>query len=146
MSSQPTDHQLASLSRADARDAWRVTYLPFPPFSTLCKSTTMHLGQTPAIVLSIEFFLGGIPRLVPRLIPRVGERIDRKYPGSVHALWPVIPIRDPAWHRRFIGALMTLTGVLLALPDTRGSAFTFGLVGFLTGCGIVRCGKGLRRT
>lgn len=103
----------------------------------------MHLRPALAIVLSLEFFLGGLPRLIPSLIPRVGERIDRKYPGSVHALWPVIPIRDPTWHRRFVGSLMSLTGVLLALTDTRGSAMTFSLVGFLTGCGIVRCGGSL---
>lgn len=91
-----------------------------------------------AYVLATEFFIGGLPRLFPTLLPRVGDRIDRKYPGTVDALWPVIPIRNPVWHRRFMGALMCAAGLALARPSTRGSKTTLGLVLFLTGCGAYR--------
>ena len=83
--------------------------------------------------------LGGQLRLTRLFTPQLHEQVmQRKAVGTAQALYPLIPIRDPRKQMQFVGALMVGTGVLLAMPVTRGSNITLALCLGLTGAGIYR--------
>ncbi|KAI1851778.1 hypothetical protein JX265_011013 [Neoarthrinium moseri] len=101
-----------------------------------------QLRALPAYVLVVEYFLGGIPRLSPVPLRALHERIRDKSRRTAPHLRPVFPFpprggsdADVRHQMRCIGALMVATGLLLALPATRGSPVTLALECFLTGAG-----------
>ena len=94
------------------------------------------LKQLPAVLLSFEQFLGGQARITDRLTPSQYQRAMRKAPGTAEALYPLIPVKDPTRNSNVIGAIMVLTGFLLAWTRTRGSYLTLGLNTSLTAMGV----------
>lgn len=96
-----------------------------------------YLAQVPAILLSLEHFLGGQARITSILTPSLYKRaVVDKGPGTAAALYPIIPLKDPVRHSNVIGMMMVTEGCLLAWPSTRGSVGTLALNTFLTGAGI----------
>lgn len=96
--------------------------------------TTRSLWATlPIIILTLEYFLGGLPRLSAFPFGRMHRRIHQKTLRTAPHLAPLFPFTDVRsgrvvrWHMAFVGALMVLEGVLLALPRTRTSLATFAL-------------------
>lgn len=89
----------------------------------------------PAIVLSIEFFIGGFPRVSPWPFRALHQKIYQKSIKTAPKLYPILVFRDARMQMIYIGLWMMSTGVLLATPNTRGSLGTLGLVYFWTGAG-----------
>ncbi|KAH6683499.1 hypothetical protein F5X68DRAFT_137455 [Plectosphaerella plurivora] len=105
------------------------------------------LRHVPAVLLASEFFIAAIGRLVPALRTFHG-RVRRKSLLTAPALYPMVPFRDDVRaHMRYVGAWLLLTGLLVAIPATRGSRVTLGLVVFWTGAGAWsqwKCGMAYR--
>ncbi|KAF4552339.1 Hypothetical protein D9617_10g073200 [Elsinoe fawcettii] len=93
------------------------------------------IRQIPAILLSLEFLLGGIGRLGPVPFPALHARVTAKNQCIAPLLYPLIPFKDVERHNLWAGAWMCFTGLLLAVPGTRGTTGTLGLVLFWTGAG-----------
>lgn len=95
----------------------------------------------PAMILTLEYFLGGLPRLSSIPFARMHRRIHQKTLKTAPHLAPVFPFTDTRsnktvrWHMYFVGALMLLEGLLLALPRTRTTMPTFALSLFLPAAG-----------
>lgn len=101
----------------------------------------------PVILLTLEYFLGGLPRLTPVPFGRMHRRIRQKTLRTAPHLAPVFPFTDTRSgrtvrrHMGFVGALMVLEALLLAVPRTRTAAVTFGLSLFLPAAGAWSQGR-----
>ncbi|CAI0642792.1 unnamed protein product [Colletotrichum noveboracense] len=94
--------------------------------------------SVPRIVLTIEYFIGGWPRISSWPFKSLHERIYRKSQITAPHLHPVYPFTDPRTtklHMQYIGVLMVMEGFLLAFPWTRASVVTLFLGCFLTSSG-----------
>ncbi|KAK1590252.1 uncharacterized protein LY79DRAFT_555519 [Colletotrichum navitas] len=92
----------------------------------------------PRVILALEYFIGGIPRLGPWPFKSLHERIYRKTRTTAPHLFPVYPFTDPRnikLHMLYIGSLMITEGFLLVLPQTGGAPITLFLGCFLTASG-----------
>jgi len=102
----------------------------------------MAYTSIPAIVLMLEYFLGGILRISSFPFAAANDRIYHKTVATAPHLAPVFPFTDTRsektvrWNMRYTGILMVLEGVLLALPLTRGGNFTLALGCFLTSAAV----------
>ncbi|EME46671.1 hypothetical protein DOTSEDRAFT_126684 [Dothistroma septosporum NZE10] len=96
-----------------------------------------YVKHIPALLLAFEHLLGGQARITDKLTPSLYRRaVINKGPGTVEALYPIIPVQDPVRHSNVVGLLMCLTGVLLAWPKTRATYAPLALNTFLTGAGV----------
>ncbi|KAK1976394.1 hypothetical protein LZ30DRAFT_603585 [Colletotrichum cereale] len=96
------------------------------------------LLAVPRVILAIEYFIGGIPRLGPWPLKSLHGRIYRKTQKTAPHLRLVYPFTDPhniKLHMLCIGCLMIVEVFLLALPQTRGTVATLSLGCFLTASG-----------
>jgi hypothetical protein len=105
------------------------------------------LRHVPALFLATELFIAAIGRLVPALRTFHGK-VRRKTLRTAPELYPVVPFRDDIQaHLRYVGTWLFVTGLLVAIPATRGARATLGLVLFWTGAGAWsqwRCGMAYR--
>ncbi|KAK2051040.1 hypothetical protein LY76DRAFT_529304 [Colletotrichum caudatum] len=92
----------------------------------------------PRVILAFEYFIGDIPRLGPWPFKSLHGRIYQKTQTTAPHLSPIYPFTDSRnikLHMLYIGSLMITEGILLVLPQTRGTAVTLFLGCFLTGSG-----------
>lgn len=122
--------------------------------STTTTTTTLQPSFLP-LLLSLEYLLGGLPRLTPHPFARAHARLRTKTLRTAPHLAPFFPFTDVAAntntttssrpdggdgggvgrkntknlrrHMAFVGALMVLEALLLALPATRAAAPTLVL-------------------
>lgn len=104
--------------------------------STFTENWLEYIRSIPAIVLSAEFFIGGFPRASSWPFRSLHNRIYEKSIKTSPEMYPIIPFRNVRSHMIYVGVWMMGTGVLLAVPNTRGSLVTLGLVYFWTGAGV----------
>ena len=92
------------------------------------------------IILLVEYFLGGIPRLSSWPLASLHDRIHRKTSLVATRLPPLFRFStDPFMtrlHMWYVGLLMVTEGTLLGLPQTRGSLSALTLGSLLTGFGF----------
>lgn len=84
------------------------------------------------LLLSLEYLLGGLPRLTPHPFARAHARLRHKTLRTAPHLAPLFPFTDTTrygvrWHMAFVGVLMVLEALLLALPRTRAAGPTLVL-------------------
>lgn len=90
-------------------------------------------AQIPAVILSTEFFLGGVVRLSSWPFRDAHEQVCRKNAVMAPILYPVVPFTDVTWHNRWVGTWLLITGALVASKDTRRSRGTLALQLFWSG-------------
>lgn len=105
-------------------------------------ATQSTLTMLLVAILSLEYFLGGVPRVSAFPLERMHIRMHQRTLETAPHLAPVFPFTDTRsnktvrWHMRVVGSLMILEGLLLAMPRTRANSITFVLGLFLPAAGV----------
>ena len=84
-------------------------------------------------IISAQLLLGGIVRVSPWPFRAAHEQVLEKNSTIAPLVYPLVPFKDAIRHTRWVGSWFVVTGLALALPQTRGSIATLGLVLFWTG-------------